>query len=141
MILKSKRESKKWALRMMKRSMWFHSGQGHLLPSMELNKHLASRNYKTTFIISSNLSSSVPSSLCHHARLCLTIKVEACGRICSPPTPLRKTLHLCDMEDIIEVRRGETTAERDESTVEMALSSSGFGIAECGDNEKRRCDC
>ncbi|KAL6988958.1 hypothetical protein U1Q18_014708, partial [Sarracenia purpurea var. burkii] len=34
-------------------------GQGHLLPSMELYKHLASRNYKTTFII----SSSVPSSL------------------------------------------------------------------------------
>ncbi|PRQ19074.1 putative hexosyltransferase [Rosa chinensis] len=38
-------------------------GQGHLLPLMELCKHLASRNFKAVFVISSNLSSSIPSSL------------------------------------------------------------------------------
>ncbi|XAR69175.1 Flavonol 3-O-glucosyltransferase [Bertholletia excelsa] len=41
-------------------------GQGHLFPCMELCKHLSLRNYKTTLIISSNLSSSVPSSFCSH---------------------------------------------------------------------------
>uniref|UniRef100_A0A2P2P037 Glycosyltransferase n=1 Tax=Rhizophora mucronata TaxID=61149 RepID=A0A2P2P037_RHIMU len=39
------------------------SGQGHLLPSVELCKHVASRNLKVTLLISSHLSSSVPSSL------------------------------------------------------------------------------
>ncbi|KAM5573666.1 UDP-glucosyl transferase 73B2-like [Rosa sericea] len=38
-------------------------GQGHLFPLMELCKHLASRNFKAVFVISSNLSSSIPSSL------------------------------------------------------------------------------
>lgn len=38
-------------------------GQGHLFPSMELCRQLPSRNYKAIFIISSNLTSSVPSSL------------------------------------------------------------------------------
>ncbi|BFG30838.1 hypothetical protein CerSpe_171120 [Prunus speciosa] len=38
-------------------------GQGHLFPLMELCKQLASRNFKAVFVISSNLSSSVPSSL------------------------------------------------------------------------------
>ncbi|KAE8657217.1 hypothetical protein F3Y22_tig00116996pilonHSYRG00205 [Hibiscus syriacus] len=41
-------------------------GQGHLFPCMELCKHIASRNFSTTFIISSNLSSSIPSSFCDH---------------------------------------------------------------------------
>ncbi|KAF7851414.1 hypothetical protein BT93_L3957 [Corymbia citriodora subsp. variegata] len=41
-------------------------GQGHLLPCMELCKHIAARNLRATLVISSNLSSSVPSSLRHH---------------------------------------------------------------------------
>ncbi|XP_059660067.1 probable UDP-glucosyl transferase 73B6 [Cornus florida] len=39
------------------------NGQGHLFPSMELCKHLVSRNYKITLIIDSDISSSVPTSL------------------------------------------------------------------------------
>nr|BBD34308.1 UDP-glucose glucosyltransferase [Fragaria x ananassa] len=38
-------------------------GQGHLFPLMELCKYLASRNFKAVFVISSKLSSSIPSSL------------------------------------------------------------------------------
>ncbi|XP_011028075.1 PREDICTED: UDP-glycosyltransferase 73B4-like isoform X3 [Populus euphratica] len=38
-------------------------GQGHLLPSMELCKHVASRNFRTTLVIPSNLSSNIPSYL------------------------------------------------------------------------------
>ncbi|WCJ20630.1 UDP-Glycosyltransferase superfamily protein [Euphorbia peplus] len=38
-------------------------GQGHLLPTFELCKHIASRNFITTLVISSDLSSSLPSSL------------------------------------------------------------------------------
>lgn len=41
-------------------------GQGHLLPCMELCKRLSSLNYRAILIISSNLSSSVPSSIFHH---------------------------------------------------------------------------
>ncbi|MED6144403.1 hypothetical protein PIB30_015407 [Stylosanthes scabra] len=41
-------------------------GQGHLFPCIELCKHLASRNFQATFVITSNLSSSVPSSLRNH---------------------------------------------------------------------------
>ncbi|KAL6979955.1 hypothetical protein U1Q18_021607 [Sarracenia purpurea var. burkii] len=58
-------------------------GQGHLLPSMELCKHLASRNYKTTFIISSNLSSSVPSSLRHNP----LVEIAEITDAPSPPPP------------------------------------------------------
>nr|XP_011465061.1 PREDICTED: scopoletin glucosyltransferase-like [Fragaria vesca subsp. vesca] len=38
-------------------------GQGHLFPLMELCKHLASRHFKAVLVISSKLSSSIPSSL------------------------------------------------------------------------------
>ncbi|PRQ19078.1 putative UDP-glucuronosyl/UDP-glucosyltransferase [Rosa chinensis] len=38
-------------------------GQSHLFPLMELCKHLASRNFKAVFVISSEFSSSIPSSL------------------------------------------------------------------------------
>ncbi|XP_030553747.1 scopoletin glucosyltransferase-like [Rhodamnia argentea] len=41
-------------------------GQGHLLPCMELCKHIAARNLRATLVISSNLSSSIPASLRHH---------------------------------------------------------------------------
>uniref|UniRef100_A0A5B6YLF1 Putative UDP-glycosyltransferase 73C2 n=1 Tax=Davidia involucrata TaxID=16924 RepID=A0A5B6YLF1_DAVIN len=58
-------------------------GQGHLFPCMELCKHFSSRNYKTTLIISSNLSSSVPSSLRHNP-LIEIVEIEASS---SPPTP------------------------------------------------------
>ncbi|KAJ0111740.1 hypothetical protein Patl1_03648 [Pistacia atlantica] len=38
-------------------------GQGHLYPCMELCKQLASRNFKTSLIISSNIANNVPSSM------------------------------------------------------------------------------
>ncbi|KAK4252665.1 hypothetical protein QN277_014410 [Acacia crassicarpa] len=38
-------------------------GQGHLFPCMELCKHISSRNFKVSLVISSDLASSVPSSL------------------------------------------------------------------------------
>ncbi|XP_057963855.1 UDP-glycosyltransferase 89A2-like [Malania oleifera] len=41
-------------------------GQGHLFPCAELCKHLTSRNYRTTLVISSNLSPSIPTSLRNH---------------------------------------------------------------------------
>ncbi|XP_059442455.1 scopoletin glucosyltransferase-like [Corylus avellana] len=41
-------------------------GLGHLLPCMELCKHIASRGFKTTLVISSNLSVSIPSSFTQH---------------------------------------------------------------------------
>ncbi|XP_015963208.1 UDP-glycosyltransferase 73C11-like [Arachis duranensis] len=41
-------------------------GQGHLFPCMELCKHLASRNFQVTLVITSNVASSVPSSLRQH---------------------------------------------------------------------------
>ncbi|XP_059641228.1 abscisate beta-glucosyltransferase-like [Cornus florida] len=58
-------------------------GQGHLFPCMELCKHLASRNYKITLLISSNLSSSVPSSLSHHP----FIEVVEMDTSSPPPPP------------------------------------------------------
>lgn len=56
-------------------------GQGHLLPSMELCKQIASRSFKTTLIISSNLSSSVPTYLRHYPLL------EVAELPSSPPAP------------------------------------------------------
>ncbi|XP_054808598.1 scopoletin glucosyltransferase-like [Prosopis cineraria] len=44
-------------------------GQGHLLPTIELCKHLVSRNVKVTLVISSNLSSFLPSSLHQYSLL------------------------------------------------------------------------
>ncbi|KAL3500070.1 hypothetical protein ACH5RR_039163 [Cinchona calisaya] len=41
-------------------------GQGHFLPFMELCRQFCSMQYKTTLIISSDLTSSVPASLLHH---------------------------------------------------------------------------
>ncbi|KAM7507351.1 hypothetical protein LguiA_017804 [Lonicera macranthoides] len=57
-------------------------GQGHLFPSMELCKHLSSRNYQTTLIIPSHLSSSVPSDLRHHPSIQIT-EIS----IATPPPP------------------------------------------------------
>ncbi|KAF7829158.1 scopoletin glucosyltransferase-like [Senna tora] len=47
-------------------------GQGHLLPSIELCKHLASRNFKISLLLPSYLISSVPSSLCHYPSVQIT---------------------------------------------------------------------
>ncbi|XP_057478164.1 UDP-glycosyltransferase 89B2-like [Actinidia eriantha] len=60
-------------------------GQGHLFPCIELCKHLASRNYKITLFISSNISSSVPSSLRHHPLLEITQVSAAQGPLPPPP--------------------------------------------------------
>ncbi|KAF9689584.1 hypothetical protein SADUNF_Sadunf01G0107300 [Salix dunnii] len=44
-------------------------GQGHLLPSIELCKHIASRNLRTTLIVPSDCSSAVPSSISQYPLL------------------------------------------------------------------------
>ncbi|KAK3429755.1 hypothetical protein EUGRSUZ_E01246 [Eucalyptus grandis] len=56
-------------------------GQGHLLPCMELCKHIAARNLRATLVISSNLSSSIPSALRHHHPLLQIAEIP------SSPTP------------------------------------------------------
>ncbi|KAH8513799.1 hypothetical protein H0E87_006891 [Populus deltoides] len=60
-------------------------GQGHLLPSMELCKHVASRNFRTTLVIPSNLSSNIPSYL--HQYPLLEI-----AELPSSPPPLQQTV-------------------------------------------------
>ncbi|XVE57331.1 hypothetical protein DITRI_Ditri04bG0082600 [Diplodiscus trichospermus] len=62
-------------------------GQGHLFPCMELCKHIASRNFRTTFIISSNLSSSVPSSFQEHPL------IEVAQIPSAPPAPPEPTFN------------------------------------------------
>ncbi|KAK1577036.1 hypothetical protein Q3G72_018578 [Acer saccharum] len=58
-------------------------GQGHLFPSMELCKQIASCNYKTALIISSNLFSNIPSSFRQYHPLLRVIEIPS-----SPPPPL-----------------------------------------------------
>jgi hypothetical protein len=59
------RETEKPRVSVMTQEIWVvpFFGQGHLLPSMELCKHVASRNFRTTLVIPSNLSSNIPSYL------------------------------------------------------------------------------
>ncbi|KAJ7943925.1 Glycosyltransferase [Quillaja saponaria] len=59
-------------------------GQGHLFPCMELCKHLASRNFKATFIIPSYLSSSIPSSFREYPLIQI---VEISSAPMAPPEP------------------------------------------------------
>lgn len=59
-------------------------GQGHLLPSIELCGHLASRNCGVNLVISSNLSSSVPVSLRTHPLVLIT---EISSSPAPPPPP------------------------------------------------------
>ncbi|KAK4788177.1 hypothetical protein SAY86_019496 [Trapa natans] len=42
------------------------SGQGHVHPCMELCRHLGSRDYHTTLVVPSSLSSAIPSSFSSH---------------------------------------------------------------------------
>ncbi|KAK9267057.1 hypothetical protein L1049_003606 [Liquidambar formosana] len=58
------------------------SGRGHLYPCLELCKHLASRNYKATLVISSNLSSTVP-DLTHYPLIEIALIAGSSG----PPLP------------------------------------------------------
>ncbi|KAF5725453.1 UDP-glycosyltransferase 73C2 [Tripterygium wilfordii] len=55
-------------------------GQGHLFPSMELCKHLASVHLKTTLVIPSTLSSSIPSSFRQYSLIDI-------AELPSPPPP------------------------------------------------------
>ncbi|KAF3946850.1 hypothetical protein CMV_026928, partial [Castanea mollissima] len=59
-------------------------GQGHLFPCMELCKHIASRDFESTFIISSNLSTSIPSSFRQHPHIQV---IEIPSSLPSPPPP------------------------------------------------------
>ncbi|GMY29577.1 scopoletin glucosyltransferase-like [Fagus crenata] len=67
----------------MSREIWIvpFFGQGHLFPCLELCKHIASRHFQATFVISSNLSASIPSSLRQHPL------VEILETPSSPPQP------------------------------------------------------
>ncbi|KAK6772976.1 hypothetical protein RDI58_028214 [Solanum bulbocastanum] len=59
-------------------------GQGHVLPLTELCKKLSSFNFKTTFILSSDISSSISSSLVHHPLVNVT---DVDAPIPPPPRP------------------------------------------------------
>lgn len=59
-------------------------GQGHVLPSMELSKHIASRNFKAIFVIPANISSSIPSSFRHNP----LIEVVELPSSPTPPPPM-----------------------------------------------------
>ncbi|XP_075640970.1 scopoletin glucosyltransferase-like [Castanea sativa] len=59
-------------------------GQGHLFPCVELCKHIASRDFESTFIISSNLSTSIPSSFRQHPHIQV---IEIPSSLPSPPPP------------------------------------------------------
>nr|UYI35652.1 UDP-glycosyltransferase [Fallopia multiflora] len=61
-------------------------GQGHLFPSIELCKHLSSRTFQTTLIISSALSPSIPSTLPHRHPL-IRISEIPCSAAPPPPPP------------------------------------------------------
>jgi hypothetical protein len=49
------------------------NAQGHLFPCVELCKHLISRNYNITFIVDSDITSSIPSSLLQSPLFQLTL--------------------------------------------------------------------
>ncbi|KAH0734004.1 hypothetical protein KY285_009711 [Solanum tuberosum] len=59
-------------------------GQGHVLPLTELCKKFSSFNFKTTFILSSDISSSISSSLAHHPLVNVT---DVDAPIPPPPRP------------------------------------------------------
>ncbi|XP_019182296.1 PREDICTED: scopoletin glucosyltransferase-like [Ipomoea nil] len=58
-------------------------GQGHLFPSMELCRKFSSFNYKSTLLIPSHLSSSVPSDLRRHS----SVQVVEISAASLPPPP------------------------------------------------------
>ncbi|XP_010054084.2 scopoletin glucosyltransferase [Eucalyptus grandis] len=62
-------------------------GHGHLFPSMELCKHIASRNYKATLVIFSHLSSSIHSSF-HENPLIEVVEVPSASP--RPGLPVHK---------------------------------------------------
>ncbi|KAK6934898.1 UDP-glucuronosyl/UDP-glucosyltransferase [Dillenia turbinata] len=72
-------------------------GQGHLFPSMELCKHLASRNYQITLVIESHLSSTVPSSF---RQLPLVSVAEISSSPMLPPPPLSSSA--VDLFDVMK---------------------------------------
>ncbi|KAL5794694.1 hypothetical protein ACOSP7_003288 [Xanthoceras sorbifolium] len=62
-------------------------GQGHVFPSMELCKQIASRNFKTTLLISSNLLCNIPSSLRQYPLLHIA-EISSSSPAPAPPPPL-----------------------------------------------------
>ncbi|KAM1033907.1 hypothetical protein ACFX2A_038233 [Malus domestica] len=70
-------------------------GQGHLFPLMELCKQIASRDFKSVFVISSNFSSSVPSSLRQHPLVQIAEIPESIPSSdpSTPPQPTPPPLH------------------------------------------------
>ncbi|KAJ4829433.1 hypothetical protein Tsubulata_006628 [Turnera subulata] len=62
-------------------------GQGHLLPSIELCKQIASRNFKTTLLIPSDLYSTIPSSLHQHPLVEVVLLPSSPHPPPPPPSP------------------------------------------------------
>lgn len=66
------------------------SGQGHLHPCMELCKHLSCRNYHTTLVVPSTLSSTIPSSFTQNPLNAIIQITGTSGRPGHVPDPIRK---------------------------------------------------
>ncbi|KAJ6701428.1 GLYCOSYLTRANSFERASE [Salix koriyanagi] len=62
-------------------------GQGHLLPSIELCKHIASRNLRTTLIVPSDFASAVPSSISQYPLLEIAELPSSPPPLQQPPGP------------------------------------------------------
>ncbi|KAF2308867.1 hypothetical protein GH714_022263 [Hevea brasiliensis] len=79
-------------------------GQGHLFPCIELCKLIATHNYKTTLVIFSSLSSSVPSTFRENPLLHILEIPSPSGSV---PIPMhadsRKQMHLC-LENLLSNR-------------------------------------
>ncbi|KAK2635523.1 hypothetical protein Ddye_030315 [Dipteronia dyeriana] len=79
-------------------------GHGHLFPSMELCKLMASRDYKTTLVVFSFLSPSIPSSFLEHPLIQVT---EIPSPFTSEPVPMhpdsKKLMHTC-LENLLSTR-------------------------------------
>lgn len=66
------------------------AGQGHLQPCMELCNHLLSRNYHTTIVIPSTLSSAIPSSFAQNPLAQILQLTLSSGPPRPGPDPLRQ---------------------------------------------------
>ncbi|KAJ6712165.1 hypothetical protein OIU79_008391 [Salix purpurea] len=82
-------KQKKPALSAMTQEIWVvpFFGQGHLLPSIELCKHIASRNLRTTLIVPSDCASAVPSSISQYPLLEIAELPSSPPPLQQPPGP------------------------------------------------------
>ncbi|GMY29578.1 UDP-glycosyltransferase 73B4-like [Fagus crenata] len=84
-------------------------GQGHLFPCMELCKHIATRDFQATFIISSNNSASIPSSLRQHSLIQVFEIPPSLPQPASEAIPQHRRLHAemaLALENLLSTRSG-----------------------------------